>query len=65
MRARVTITHDDLFSYRIRDASETIDLFGEDYLIDYGKDIPHELLEEYREVMVKYRELQEKIKKYY
>lgn len=64
-KPRVTISNDDLFCYRLLDSVETIDMFGEDYLLDYGVDIPPELLKEYKEVMVLYNQLQDKLRVIY
>lgn len=60
--ARVSISLDDIFSYRIRDAEETIDMFGEDFLVDYGHDISEELLLKYKKIMKDYKELQDQLK---
>lgn len=45
--ARVTFSTNDPVVWTIRDEKTTIEYFGEDYLEDYGKDIPDELLEKY------------------
>ena len=62
MSKRITLSHDDLFCYRLRDELETVELFGEDYLTDYGVDVPDELLAEYNAIMEQYEALQDKLK---
>lgn len=61
---KVTISLDDIFTYRLRDESETLEMFGEAYLDEMGIEVPAELLSEYRSVMVKYAALQVNLKKH-
>lgn len=63
-KVTVTISRDDLFSYRLLSPTDTIEMFGEDYLEDYGIEIPSELLAEYKELMKKYDAMQQKLKFY-
>lgn len=61
-KTRVTISLNDLFAYRLKDAQTTIEWFGQDYLDDYGVDIPDELLAEYNAIMQQYNDLQYKLR---
>lgn len=47
---RVYISYNDIFTYTVRDSAETIDMFGQDYLDDYGHNIPQDKLLEYKAV---------------
>lgn len=58
---RVSVTNADLFTFRINDSLQTIELFGEDYLEEYGIDIPQDLLNRYKRNIKEYREIQEEI----
>jgi hypothetical protein len=62
---RVSIHRDDLFCYRLKDRQEVSELFGEDYLEDYGVDVPSELLTEYKSIMSQYEALQDKLRLVY
>lgn len=59
MNKRITISQDDRRCYRVRDAEQTVEMFGDDYLDDYGQDIPEDLLNEYKRIMKQYNELQQ------
>ena len=56
--SRVYVGYDDVFTYRIRDAKETIDMFGEDYLEEYGYDIPQDKLMEYQALKAQWNTMQ-------
>lgn len=62
---RITITQDDRRCYRMRTADETVELFGEDYLLDYGVDVPADLSNEYSAIMKQYNALQLKLRDLY
>lgn len=62
---KVVILHDDIFSYRLMDSKEVIEMFGEDYLEDYGIKAPVELLNKYLEVIKEYNLIQQELKYYY
>lgn len=64
-QVRVSVRRDDLFCYRIMDQEEVTELFGEDYLEDYGQAIPLELLTEYKAIMQQYEALQNKLRSVY
>lgn len=61
----ITINLSDVRTYRIRTDVETIDLFGNEYLFDYGINIPIELLNEYKAIMLLYGSLQDKLEALY
>lgn len=45
MKNNCHINIDDVFICQVKDAAQTIDLFGEDYLEEHGCYLPPELLE--------------------
>lgn len=62
---KVSISQDDIFTYRLKDTDEVVEMFGEDYLTDYGINVPSELVSEYKLLMKQYEELQDKLLAYY
>lgn len=48
MKNNATITLDDVFYYHLKDNDETIDLFGKDYLEEYGYSVSDELIARYK-----------------
>jgi len=62
---KVIISKEDRFQYYVRDEAETIYLFGEDYLEEYGVEIPEELFNQYQETMFRFRHLQDQLQKLY
>ncbi len=60
-----SLSEDDIFWYYIRDSKDTIELFSEDYLIDYGLEIPNDLIERYKKVFTEWKEIQNEIRKEY
>ena len=55
---RVNITLTDRMQYELRDKEYCDETFGEDFLEDYGVDIPEALALEYKELMAKLRPIQ-------
>lgn len=55
---RVNITLTDRRQYEIRDKEYCDETFGEDYLEDYGVDIPEDLVLQYKELMARLRPIQ-------
>ncbi len=55
--------------YMIYDREEIIDLFGEDclddYIDDYGKNVPKELIERYKINKEEFQKIQEELEPYY
>lgn len=64
-KTRVIIIRDDIFSYRLMDSQTVIDFYGEDYLQDYGLDVPIELVNEYKAIMQQYKALEDKLRLLY
>jgi len=62
---KVTLSKDDLFCYRVKDATETIDMFGEDYLDEYGIVISKKLLRKYKKIIEQYEQLQDELRLIY
>ena len=62
---KVNICQDDAFCYRLYDDAETIEMFGQDYLDEYGVEISEDILNEYKQTMSKYEELQDKLRVIY
>lgn len=48
MKNNAYIFETDTFRLRVYDESETVQMFGEDYLEDYGHIVPTELIERYK-----------------
>lgn len=61
---RVTVSYDD-HGYRLLNSKETIDMFGEDFLDDWGYDVEPELLDRYKEAMRNYRAVQLELRNIY
>lgn len=59
---KITLEHNDRFCYRLKDAETTIEWFGQDYLDDYGIEVPDELIAEYKAIMQQYEDLQWKLR---
>lgn len=55
----------DRFRYELMDKAESDDMFGEDYLEDYGKEVPKDLLERYKANIVEYESIQLELHKHY
>lgn len=52
----------DAFTTRVYDRNETIDMFGQDYLDEYGHCVPEELLSQYEKAYAEFLSIQNKIK---
>jgi len=59
--ARVTFHSNDPIIENIYDEEKTIEYFGEDFLEDYGIDIPDDLLERYTLNWLEFLKIQEEI----
>jgi hypothetical protein len=55
--AKTIINEIDPFIYKIRTREESIDLFGEDYIDEFGFEVPDELIEEFKKTYDKLIEL--------
>lgn len=55
----------DTFRIHLYNEIDTVDMFGEDMLIDYGRRIPQELMNEYFSIELKFKEVQNKLRKYF
>lgn len=62
---RVLLQIHDRFCFELIDKAKSDDMFGEDYLEDYGVEISHELLERYKANMEVYEKLQVELHKEY
>lgn len=61
---KVYICYDYVHSALLYDTTETIENYGEDYLDEYGTDIPDELAERYLKNDKERREIMSELKKY-
>ena len=59
------ISRDDIFLLSVYDAKETKQIFGKEYLEEYGTYIPEELIKEYQENWEKLQKIQSELYKYY
>lgn len=57
------LSEDDIFTIYVYSKNEVIEMFGEDYLEEYGYNIPDELLKEYSEASKLFRSVQQKLRK--
>lgn len=60
--ARVYITTNDPIVSIVMSEQECNDLFGDDYILDYGIDIPDSLLARYKENYIEFWKIQDEIK---
>jgi hypothetical protein len=65
MNTRVYLTTHDPITIRVYDEIEVNELFGDDFLLDHGCNIPVELLEEYRQTLHAFWAVQNKLEKIY
>jgi hypothetical protein len=63
--ARVTLHTNDPVILNINDEEKCVDMFGEDFLQDYGVEIPNELLERYTINWLEFLKIQKEIEKYH
>lgn len=61
---KVTISTNDPIVYTVKDEQETIEYFGEDFLQDYGVEIPDELLQAYNKAYQEFWKVQLELDKY-
>jgi hypothetical protein len=65
MKNNANITQHDPFILMLRSKSKIVELFGEDFLDDYGIALPLELIERYQENMKQFNAIQKELEKYY
>lgn len=63
MKKNAYIFKDDVYIIRAYDEITVIDMFGEDYLEEYGHSVPAELLERYLKNETERRLIAEELKK--
>jgi len=61
--AKVTLHSNDIIILEIDDEDATVYLFGNDFLEDYGIEIPDELLERYNKNRDEFLEIQKELEK--
>jgi hypothetical protein len=64
MKKNAYLTTSDPFIVQVYTATETVDMFGEDMLEDYGSTLPEELLERYQKNIKEFKSIQEELNKY-
>ena len=62
---RVLLQMHDRFCFELMDKAESDDMFGEDYLEDYGVEVPNSLLERYKRNIEEYNSIQSELNKLY
>lgn len=62
--AKVTFTENDPFIITIRDEVETADLFGDDFIDEYGIEVPDELIERFKNNYKEFKAIQQELDKY-
>ena len=60
---KVEISNGDPFIWTIYDEKESAELFGDDYIEEFGTEIPEELLQEYKKVSAEFWKIQSQIDK--
>lgn len=63
MKRNAYIFETDAFRIMLYDETTTVDMFGEDYLKDYGRAVPQELIERYKKNEAERREIAAELKK--
>jgi hypothetical protein len=58
MKRKVVINEEDRFKLYLKDQEEVIEMFGEDYLEEYGIELDDTFIAQYKEVYSKYKDLQ-------
>lgn len=58
MKNNCSIHYNDRLYYDVYDAEKCIDYFGEDYLEEFGKNLPIDLIERYKANLKEFNELQ-------
>lgn len=58
------IFKDERYCYFLMDKNECIEMFGEDYLEEYGSEVPQELIEKYKKHMEEFRIIQNELRKF-
>lgn len=63
MKKNAILSNSDTFSIKLYDSSESRDMFGEDYLEEWGCNVPTELIERYKKNETERRQIQEELDK--
>lgn len=58
---KVYITTSDPVTHRIYDKEEVLELFGDGFMEEYGKEIPEDLLRRYKAAYYEFWRIQEEI----
>lgn len=61
-KVKVTICTNDPVIYEILDKEESSELFGEDYIEEYGVEIPEDMLSQYKKTHREFGAIQDKIR---
>lgn len=62
--SRVTVTSHDPITTVLYDEQESADLFGDDYIQEYGIEMPAELLNEYKRIYNEFWRVQKELENY-
>ena len=52
----------DCFQVRVYNETETLDMFGQDFLEEYGHTVPNELLERYKKAFTELQKVQDELR---
>lgn len=58
---KVTLSRDDIFHIYMKDGKETIEWFGEDYLEDFGVEVPQDLIDRYKAAYEQFQKVQDEL----
>lgn len=61
---KVYLTTNDPIVITVMDEKECNYMFGDDFILDYGVDIPEQLLKDYKRVYFEFQEIQEHLRYY-
>lgn len=62
MKRNAYLFETDAFQVRVYNEAETVDMFGQDYLEEYGHTVPIELLERYRKAFIEMQAVQDELR---
>lgn len=63
MKRNAYIFETDAFRIMLYDETTTVDMFGENYLTEYGRTVPQELIERYKKNEAERQEIAAELKK--